>query len=415
MSDTTVILAKELKTKKIYHVYNLRRDTGYVAKEVFTNGEIKFYPFYYDDRERKVQPKYQTIKYIATLNRKIPSSGLYSEARGYGFTNTQGINNFFRFLDKRGDVQGIVFTDTPTKLKDGVLELNFKDYSKIHFRAKSHYLSKRAEIDNIIKQTFHELLPDTTPEPNKLVHNAGGIERYLSRYALDYFYITPNEAKMLGDILLSSGLSADSIVSTKNQIEIIYIEEVIKEYKEPLKFKQDSKNLEEKWHRFFKTHTWMFSYIFAFPAVYFGDKVSVGGRNFSGNTDKIVDFLYKNDLTNNLAFIEIKTHKTKLVNDTPYRKPDIYSISSHITGAMVQVLDQKTNLLKSYYHKVGTSEIDSLSSTCIIIAGSIESIKSKAKRDSFELFRSGNKDVIVITFDELLKKITTLLSIFTKI
>ncbi|MEK9196182.1 MAG: Shedu immune nuclease family protein [Patescibacteria group bacterium] len=414
MADTSVVLVKETKTKKTYNIFYKGKDTNQIAMERSVSGLIKFYPFFYDERNRKLKRKYTNIIYIGTKTGKIPSSGLFKDTRGYGFTSAQGVNEYFKYVDKSEQVNGILFVDTKTRLKDKILYLSFKDYGKIHARAKNHSDGKKAEGLQQVKTTLHEILPDFYPEPDKLVHTQGNLNRYLSKYSVDHFFISAEEAERLNDILFSSGHTTEAIITTRNKIDKIYIEEVIKEYKELMKLKVNSEKLEERWQQFFKKHTWIFTYIFAFPAVYFDQKVNVGGRSFSGTSDKIVDFLYKNDLTNNLAFLEIKTHKTRLINSSPYRKPDIYSVSSDLTGAIIQVLDQRNNLMKNYHAKVGTAEINSLGSQCVVLAGSMKDLSLQAKKDSLELFRSGNREVTILTFDELLKKISNLLSIFTK-
>lgn len=414
MSDTSVVLARETKTKKVYNVHALGKDTKFLAKEKLNKGVIRVYPFYFDPVDRKVRKKYEHIVYLGTNNGKWPSAGLFTDKRGYGFTSAQGVNSFFKYLDKKNVIDAVVFVTDKTFIKDRVLYLKFDDFAKMRTRSKLLFDSKKSESLHMVETTLHEYLPDEFSEPSKLVHMEGYMQRYLSKYSTDHFSITVDEAKALADILFSSGLSAETIVTTRNKIDRVYIEEVIKQYKELMKAKTETKGLEEKWQQFFKTHNWIFTYIFAFPAVYYDQKVNVGGRSFSGSTDKIVDFLYRNELTDNLAFLEIKTHKTKLMGATPYRKPDIYPASSDLSGSIVQVLDQRNNLLKNYYAKVGDEKIDSVSSQCVVIIGNLKSLTSKERRDSFEMFRSGNSGVTIVTFDELLKKISNLLKLFSK-
>ncbi len=80
----------------------------------------------------------------------------------------------------------------------------------------------------------------------------------------------------------------------------------------------------------------------------------------------------------------------------------------------MQVLDQRNQFLKQYHSLKGESSINSLNSGCLVIVGDLASLTLKQKKDSFELYRSANKEVTIITFDEVLEKITTLLSVFTK-
>src|SRR5690606_6117347 len=109
---------------------------------------------------------------------------------------------------------------------------------------------------------------------------------------------------------------------------------------------------------------------------------------------------------------EIKTHLTPIVSNSEYRN-DLYPISNQLTGAIVQVLDQKNNLLKNYHSIVGT-EAESLNSVCVVVAGDTSKFGKKGQDASFELFRWSNKDVLIIPFNELLDKIVNLLDLFKK-
>lgn len=416
MRDVTVELAKTLKTKQVFNVHYKGKDMGFVGREKYTNGVVRWYPFYVNPNTSKAFPRYTSIRYVECRDNKVPAAGFpRNPSTGYRFTPTNGINNFIKFIDNNSKIKAVVFNKDKTILRsNGILEIKFSDFGMIHYRVKAFYENKRSEENNLSQSLLNKLLPKDYKQPTKIMLFGGHLGSLLNKYSIDSFKPSEDEIELLRSMLLDSGLSSELIVSTKLEIDRVYIEDMLVQFKELMKIKNDSKTLEEKWHKFFKKHTWIFSQIFAFPAIYFDDKVNVGGKDFSGGTDKIIDFLYKNELTDNLAFIEIKTHRTKLVNGTPYRKPDIYSVSKDVSGAMVQVLDQRTKLLQNYHTRKGGSDTKSLNSTCLVVAGSMKMLKVKEKKESFELFRSGNRDVIIVTFDELLKKITTLLAIFTK-
>lgn len=403
------------KTKSVFNVFIDGNDTGYIAKEVFSSGVVKYYP-YYINRQDKPERRFKNIKYIGTQDGRIPKQGFTTnERKGSGFTSAQGVSGVFRYIDKNPNgIQAIVFNDKKTHIDGkGVLHLSFKDFGRIRLRTAALSNSKKDEEIVMIKNILNDLLPASYKSGDKLVYFPGNVQRFFGKYAADTISISDEEAILLKSILLNSDASTEMIIETRQEADRVYIEDVLKQFKELMKFKHDTPNLEEKWHQFFKTHAWIFSQVFAYPAVFIDDKFNVGGRDLTGGTDKIVDFLYKNELTNNVAFIEIKTHKTKLVNNTPYRKPDIYSMSNDLTGSIVQVIDQKTKFLKNFHAKKGSADIDSLNSTCLVIAGDTKGIKSKHKIDSFEMFRLSNKEVVIVTFDEVLKKITTLLDLFT--
>ncbi len=151
--------------------------------------------------------------------------------------------------------------------------------------------------------------------------------------------------------------------------------------------------------------------MFASPMVFFADKAYLGGKDLNNKKGKVADFIYKNHFSRSMVIIEIKTHKTPLIINTPYRKPDVFSISKDLSGAINQVLDQKDTLQKDYNGVTKGAEVDSFNPTCIVLAGQISNLK-KEHFKSFELFRNNSKDVNIVTYDELLKRIETILQIF---
>ncbi|MBK9983876.1 MAG: hypothetical protein IPP15_16155 [Saprospiraceae bacterium] len=96
----------------------------------------------------------------------------------------------------------------------------------------------------------------------------------------------------LFDKLLLTGdfLNSDTLIKTKESIDEKYIEDVIQEYKELLKQKTETENLEKKWQKFLKIHSWIFSYLFSFPIILHKDEAYVGGKGISNTNGKITDF-----------------------------------------------------------------------------------------------------------------------------
>jgi len=221
--------------------------------------------------------------------------------------------------------------------------------------------------------------------------------------------LSADDSEIIKGFIDKKILSKEILLSSKKQIDTLYIEDILSRYQVLM-----SKNTkEEEWQEFFNKNNWIFSNVFYFPVSFTKDKFNVGGNNIDEtNSDKIVDFLYKNSLTNNLAFIEIKTHKTPVVMKTQYRK-GIFPVSKDLSGSIIQVQDQKNELLKNFYSKLGQSGTRISNSQCVVIAGSLKGLTQKQK-DSFDLFRLSNNNVLIITFDELLKKIEITLGLFKK-
>lgn len=161
---------------------------------------------------------------------------------------------------------------------------------------------------------------------------------------------------------------------------------------------------EKKWHDFFNNFSWILSQCFSAPFFLLNDKAYVGGKGINNNNGNILDFIYKNNLLENIALIEIKTPQTALIGQE-YRK-NIYSISSELTGAIDQLLNYKDQLQKEYYASRVNSNINyySLNPKCILIAGTLGDL-DEAKKITFELFRSELRTVELVTYDELFGKV----------
>lgn len=405
---------EKLKTKDKFKLRINGKSTSFLAVERFKNGSIRWYPFRYFPEYKKPEPKYSKIKFIGTNYGKIPSVGFSNSVyRGFGFTKPQGVDYFFRYLEEniKSPLTGVIFTKDKTELNNALLFISVRDFGQIRRRTKSFTESMRKDQSYLHQTLLNELLPKEVKPPSQYIYTEGSLERFMSKYAGESVRLNTNDIE---SIINKLDVEKQAIISTKKIVDKVYIEEVLREFDELIQQKTETKNLEEKWHQFFKRNPWIFSSVFSYPALYFKDKFNVSGHNLSGSPDKIIDFLIKNKLTHNIAFIEIKTHKTILIQEKPYRRPDIYSVSKDVSGAIVQVIDHRTHFLKNYHSLKGESGADSLNSKCLIIIGSLGSMKDKNKRNSFELFRLSNKDVEIITFDELKNKMEALLKIFTK-
>ena len=408
----TLKAVERLETKTVFNVFLDGEDTQFLAYESFKDGTRKYYPF--SEKNGRIVQKHKSIRCITTTDNKRPTGCFYTKpSRGYGFTYKKVSDLFDHFQEILPSVNEIVFlfNQGSTEIRDRKLYIKSKDFHKLKREIKSFEKSKEREYSNLFQKLLSTLLPSEIPASRKKRYAPGSLSIFLDDYS--NIKLSEDDKSKLKNLFINSGLSPETIIATKTQLEIIYIEDVIEEFKRLMGQTTSSKTLEEKWHQFFKKHTWIFSQIFSFPAVYLKDKLNVGGQNMEGGTDKITDFLYKNKITNNITFIEIKTHLTPLMNDAPYRTPDIFPVNSKLSGSIIQVLDQKNKLLKNYHAKIGNSA-RSLNSTCVVIAGNTKTLKKNGQQESFELFRWSNKDVIIITFDELLEKIEILLSIFRK-
>lgn len=165
---------------------------------------------------------------------------------------------------------------------------------------------------------------------------------------------------------------------------------------------------EEEWQTFLTANQWLISQLFSYPATIYKDKAYVGGKTIFNSDGKVVDYLYRSDLTKNVALVEIKTPKTKLLGSV-YRN-NIYSISDELSGGVNQLLRYKDTLLKNWQELSNGQDIIAFNPNCILIIGNTLELNTPDKNASFELWRSTLNGIVVITFDELQKKIDNLIS-----
>jgi hypothetical protein len=166
---------------------------------------------------------------------------------------------------------------------------------------------------------------------------------------------------------------------------------------------------ENFWHNFFLEHQWVISQLFYCPYTIFQSKAYVGGKSISNLNGSICDFIYRNEVTDNIALIEIKTPCTKLVG-TKYRN-DIYSLSEELSGSINQVLHYKDTLLKEYYALNDRRQsFRAFAPKCIIIIGQTGKL-SNEETGTIESFRGAMNGVEIVAYDELLSRISRAIGI----
>ncbi len=178
-------------------------------------------------------------------------------------------------------------------------------------------------------------------------------------------------------------------------------------------------NEDEKWfwQPLFKREAWILSQIFSAPFVFVDDEFFVWWKRGNNQGGVYTDYLFQNSITRNIAFIEVKTPITWLVWKTKYRwKNDtdnntVYPISDELSWAINQLLNQKKTFLQKQ-DSLEESDKFTYNTRCILISWNTDSL-SEWQLKSFELYRSSLKDVEIITFNELLKKIQNLLELFS--
>ena len=190
-----------------------------------------------------------------------------------------------------------------------------------------------------------------------------------------------------------------------NEVELVTLRRLIDEYESMM----TKKDREQKWQRFLRANPFILSLAFGYPIIMVQDQASVGGRKLDGRGGRVTDFLVKNRMTDNVAIVEIKTPHTSLLRNSEYRR-GVYGPAADLTGAINQALDQRHQFEQEILVLKGKTGIDvqSYAAHCCLIVGSMPTDENRKK--SFELFRRNSKDVTIVTFDELLRKLKDLCS-----
>ncbi|MEX2485003.1 MAG: Shedu immune nuclease family protein [Brumimicrobium sp.] len=405
-------LEKKLSTKEVYFYYDDEKGIAQVSKDVFLNkDEFVHYPRGFDGGH-----KYKSIKKIRFIGfkKKVPV-GLYSSVNyGYGFTKTLGpfnyfINENYKFNEVVIEKDGKTLFDT----KNNILYLNQNDLQLLKDTFSSAFKRNKASIEETLQVLLFKLFPKSFSKPKKN-YTPSALSSALSSWGNSIDEFSDDDKKSIQDLYdkLSLGtnfLSTDSLKKTKEIIDNKYIKATIKEFSRLLAAKSDTPTLEKKWQTFLKTNSWIFSSIFAQPVILYGDEAYVGGKTVDNKNGKFNDFLIQNKLSNNVSFLEIKTHLTKTLENSAYRGNDVFSVTKELSGSIGQVLNQRDNFQKEFdsLKRKSDKDFESFNSKCVVLIGTIDSLTDKQKY-SFELVRSNSRDVEIITFDELLLKIESL-------
>lgn len=414
-------LEKDTKTKEVYHYHDEESGINVLSREVFKKkDEIVHYPRGFDDG-----PKYTNIKKFVYkgFGGSLPSTLVgvnKSFVKGYGFTRT--LRPAGTYFDQKLKVSEVVIEkDGTEKFEKSTKQLIL---SPTGLRSLQDHLTliyekNNAEVDSVLLASLHSLFPATVAKP-KARYIKNTIHRSIASWNESIGDFSDKDKQSIIDLFdklsITSGFfTKDSLAKTKQLIDTKYVQGVLKEFKSLLGLVSDGNTLEKKWQRFLKANSWIFSSIFAQPIILHQDEAYVGGKSIDNKNGKVSDFLIQNSLSENISFLEIKTHKTKLVEANPYRGADVFSCSKDLVGCMVQVLNQRDNFQKNYYALLASSgkPIETINSKCVILIGSISALNKFQKR-SFELFRNNSRDVEILTFDELETKITAIQELTSK-
>ncbi len=409
-------LQKELATKKLYFYRDPAEKIDQLSREVFKNKDEEVH---YPRGFEKDQPKYKTIKKFIYKGFKgsIPVGVIKAANFGYGFTKT--LNPFAFYINDKYEIDEVIIEKDGKVEIDNVakkLYINQKTLATLNTVFRNIYSKHRSEVNFILQLSLSEMFPSQISKPNK-TYLPNALASSLASWGNSIDEFSDSDKEAIIDLFDKLSLSTDfltqqSLAKTKEIVDNKYIQKIIKTCEDLISLKTDSESLEKQWQGFLHDNSWIFSSLFAQPVVLHQREAYVGGKTIENKDGKFNDFLLKSSLSTNVSFLEIKTHKTKLVEATAYRGTDVYSIAKDVSGCIAQVLNQRDNFQKEFYALKSKSKgikavFETLNSKCMVLIGSLSDLNDEQK-SSFELFRTNSRDVEILTFDELLEKIKTL-------
>ncbi len=169
------------------------------------------------------------------------------------------------------------------------------------------------------------------------------------------------------------------------------------------------------WQGFFEQNAWILAQLFHSPVIFFKGKRYLGGKGIDDHGGQYADFLFQNEITENISIIEIKTPCKSLIGKE-YRQ--VFSVSEEVSGGVNQILKQKSELLRNYdslFTRAAKAGIpfNSNNIECILIVGNVSKLTQEQK-EVFDSYRNELRSIRIIGFDELLKRIENLLALFEK-
>jgi len=178
---------------------------------------------------------------------------------------------------------------------------------------------------------------------------------------------------------------------------------------------------ESLWQKFFENNKWVFGYGLGYLFLTGLDEKKleqvVQGYDLSKRGKRADAVMKTRGIISSLCFIEIKTHKTDLLQSSVYRS-GCWASSDELSGAISQVQGTVTRAVKNLSEKIEFEDgqgnptgehVFNYYPKSFLVIGSLcefetENGINKDKYRSFELYRRNTSSPEIITFDELYER-----------
>jgi hypothetical protein len=169
------------------------------------------------------------------------------------------------------------------------------------------------------------------------------------------------------------------------------------------------------WQRTLNSNGWAIAQVYAVPIMLIDQQVYVGGKRITNRSGNTADFLYENSITENVVLVEIKTPATPLLG-ARYRN-NVINVSADLTGGHLQIMNARRSLIENFSELMSQegSYRRPLSPKGLLIVGSTDQLQEQEQRASFEMFRNNQRDIDIVTLDELRQKIELMIDLLMNV
>ncbi|OJW81747.1 MAG: hypothetical protein BGO69_14670 [Bacteroidetes bacterium 46-16] len=395
--------------KTVFHYCDDKSIPIFLARELFKKqAKLIIHPYYANRTTGAIrQPRVTTIEFLGWTRFEDLPDEFKKHIKGstyYGI-HSKVLKEFLApIIRKLPRLNKIVFgASVKTRFSEKTVTINWNTVDRIltEIKKENAYYAKNKRF--LINNEIAALTTKFSPQTKEIYANE--LKAFIGKFD-GFGRMTDDDTEALSkvlEVLPKSKISVTSnFIKTKDKINIAYLEDIISEFEKLMKIDIDN---EKKWQLFFEVHSWVFSHLFPYDVILRQKEAYVGGKTIANKDGKVVDFLLSNGFKDNYALIEIKTHKKALLGKTAYRGTDVFTMSDDLSGGINQCLDQKDNFLKEF----GKTE-NPIDPKCILVIGRKNELLPDQTK-CFELLRANQKNVDIITFDELLAKLKGLLKV----
>ncbi|MDH5612407.1 MAG: DUF4263 domain-containing protein [Gammaproteobacteria bacterium] len=220
--------------------------------------------------------------------------------------------------------------------------------------------------------------------------------------------------------ILKSEVTKEDVVAVgyrKKQLEVYKQLLESEDYFAKLRVQYET-TAEGLWQKYFEKNPWVFGYGLGYIFLSSLDDKKleqvVKGHNVSSYGKRVDALMKTRGIISNLCFVEIKTHKTALLEKTAYRA-GCFAPSKELAGAVAQVQGTVADAVETLTSKISMTEADgyltgedifNYQPKSYLVIGDLSEFTNEhginsEKYRSFELYRKNTTNPEIITFDEL--------------